>query len=62
MHGYFGTFTPVAFRITDSRLLMALRVRFSFRAIEGLSIFEFQERQKLRILCGRPWSAVGARA
>jgi len=44
------------------RLAIADTVRFNFRAIEGLSIFEGEKRQKLRVLRGRPWSASWARA
>jgi hypothetical protein len=40
---------PAALR-TFSGVVIATTVRFSFRAIEGLSIFELSSAKKLRIL------------
>jgi hypothetical protein len=52
--GYFRTFTPVALR-TDSRLLMAVTVRFSFRAIKSLSIFDSSNAKS----CASSWGVHG---
>jgi hypothetical protein len=51
---YFRTFTPVALR-TDSRLLMAVTVRFSFRAIKSLSIFDSGNAKS----CASSWGVHG---